>query len=56
MHWLAGEVAVDPALHGGPGDLETGGDFADWSAVVNDEARDFQSVARGEGSIRVGHV
>lgn len=30
MHGLAGAVAVTvgPALHGGPGDLEAGGDLA----------------------------
>lgn len=53
MHGLGGEVAAHPALHGGPGHLEAGGDFADWPPVVNDESRDFQAVTWGEGGVRM---
>lgn len=37
MHRLTGEVAIDPALHGRPGHLETGGDLADRPPLLYDE-------------------
>lgn len=48
MHDLAGDVAVDPPLDGGPGHFKPGGDLADRSPVVDDEADDLESVARGK--------
>src|SRR5699024_5823801 len=55
MHGLAGAVAAHLALHGGPGHLEAGGDFADRPSVINDELRDFQAVTWGKGSVRMRH-
>lgn len=54
-HGLASAVAVGPALHGRPGDLEPGGDLADRPALVHDEAADNQPVAGCESGIGVRH-
>ena len=55
LHGLAGAVALCPALHGRPGDLEAGGDLADRPALVNDETGDDQAVAWGERGVGVRH-
>ena len=53
LHGLAGAVALCPALHGRPGDLEAGGDLADGPALVDDEATDDQSMPWGECGVGV---
>ena len=55
MHGLAGAVAVDPALHGRPRDLESGGDLTDRPALLDDELDNLQTVTRCEGSVWMGH-
>lgn len=54
-HVFAGAVAVGPALHGGPRDLEPGSHLADRPALVNDKLSDLQAVPGREGSICMGH-
>src|SRR5690606_558173 len=55
VHGLAGAVAVDPALHGRPRDLESGGDLTDRPALLDDELGNLQTVTRCEGSVGMGH-
>lgn len=55
MHRLTGEVAIDPALHGRPGHLETGGDLADRPPLLYDETGNLEAVSWGERGIGVCH-
>ena len=55
MHGLTGYVPVDPALHGGPGDLESGGDLADRPALVNHELGNLEAVTWSKCCICMSH-
>ena len=55
LHGLAGAVAVGPALHCRPGNLEAGGDLADRPAFVDDETADDQAVAGCESGVGMCH-
>lgn len=55
MHRLAYPVLLDPSLDRRPRDLESGGNFADRSTVIDDEAGDLQPVACCESSVWVCH-
>lgn len=55
LHRLAGAVAVSPALHWQPRDLESSGDLAYRPALVNDEAADDEAMSGRESGNGVSH-
>lgn len=55
LHRLPGPIPIDPRFDRGPGALEAGGNLADRDALVDNELRDSQTGARGQGCVNVKH-